>query len=222
MEGERELWLVPTSRNTRARLPSTEPTQGHKLVACYIGGAVLPPTLTRVSQPDESDRQRQVTAHHEAGHAVAACMRGGGSLTSITIEPTTEHLGQTWTKHEPWDLAFITYAGPWAEGRAAWPAQLPLDAEDHDGITLEDYVYGAWIRNPTDAADYQRALDQSAMPRDLVLATEQTWCRELETHWPAICQVAASLINGQTVTHDTVRTAIAQTCSTTPTNPTRE
>jgi hypothetical protein len=47
--------------------------------------------------------QRCLTAHHEVGHAVAAVMRGGGVLTSITIEPTSEHLGKTWSRIKPYD-----------------------------------------------------------------------------------------------------------------------
>jgi ATP-dependent Zn protease len=38
---------------------------------------------------------RYLTACHEAGHAVAALMRGGGEVTSISIEPTADHLGIT-------------------------------------------------------------------------------------------------------------------------------
>ena len=64
--------------------------------------------------------ERYITACHEAGHAVAALMRGGGEITSITIEPTADYLGYTWTRIKPFDRAFIIYAGPWAEARAQW------------------------------------------------------------------------------------------------------
>ena len=40
---------------------------------------------------------RTLTAHHEAGHAVAALMRRG-ALISITIEPTAGCAGKTWAR----------------------------------------------------------------------------------------------------------------------------
>lgn len=35
-----------------------------------------------------SAHERYNTAHHEAGHAVAACTRGGGELLSVAVEST--------------------------------------------------------------------------------------------------------------------------------------
>ena len=72
--------------------------------------------------------ERYITACREAGHAVAALMRGGGEITSITIEPTADYLGYTWTRIKPFDRAFIIYAGPWAEARAHGPIRRLTDA----------------------------------------------------------------------------------------------
>jgi hypothetical protein len=68
---------------------------------------------------------RAIIAHHEAGHAVAAVMRGGGELMSITIEPTDDHLGYTETRVRDTP----TTAGP-GTPRAGAPylvAQEPVD-----------------------------------------------------------------------------------------------
>ena len=59
-------------------------------------------------------------------------MRGGGELVSVTIEPTAEYAAHTGLRSKPFDIAFVTYAGPWAEARAQWPAEVSLDAEDGD------------------------------------------------------------------------------------------
>lgn len=69
--------------------------------------------------------QRVITAHHEAGHAVAAEMRGDGEVRALAIEPTDQYLGKTWFRAKPADLAFVTFAGPWAEARCRWPAKPP-------------------------------------------------------------------------------------------------
>lgn len=59
-----------------------------------------------MAEPDEQD----LTAHHEAGHAVAALACGGG-LISITIGPTREHpeyAGNTGVRVEKWwHLPFV-------------------------------------------------------------------------------------------------------------------
>ena len=89
-----------------------------------------------MAAPDDH-HQRHLTAHHEPGHAVAALMRGGGELVSVTIEPTAEYAGHTGLRSKPFDIAFVTYAGPWAEARAQWPAEVSLDAEDGDGCVLD-------------------------------------------------------------------------------------
>src|SRR5271166_6387403 len=61
-----------------------------------------------MTEPDEQD----LTAHHEAGHAVAALACGGG-LISITIGPTPEHpefAGNTGVRVEKWwHLPFVAF-----------------------------------------------------------------------------------------------------------------
>lgn len=143
--------------------------------------------------------ERLLTAHHEAGHAVAALMRGGGQLRSITIEPTTTYLGHTGYRGKPCDTAFVTYAGPWAEARAQW-VRPTLDDEDDDGCTFEDYVSVAFLSNADgDGEDYRRAQEAEAAQLgefgqqflDLTGVRQEMWSGELEQSWPLIQQVAA-------------------------------
>jgi hypothetical protein len=156
--------------------------------------------------------QRSLTAHHEAGHAVAAVMRGEGEFRSITIEPTAEYLGHTGFRGKPCDSAFVTYAGPWAEARAQWPHPT-LDGEDDDGCIFGDYVASAFLLNAEgDAADYRRhCADDAAQLGDhahLLGSREDVWRYELGREWPVIQQVATRLLAGQPVTDHIIRAAM--------------
>jgi hypothetical protein len=157
--------------------------------------------------------QRYLTAHHEAGHGVAAVMRGAGELRSITIEPTTEYEGYTGFRSKPCDRAFVTYAGPWAEARAQWPLR-GLVGEDDDGCTFGDYLTAAWRQNQHgDLADYERfrETDAALLGHDadlnLIDITEEIWSAELEREWPVIKQVAGWLLSGLAVSDKDVRSA---------------
>jgi hypothetical protein len=147
--------------------------------------------------------QRSVTAHHEAGHAVAAVMRGAGELRSVTIERTDEYLGHTGFRGKPCDSAFVTYAGPWAEARAQWPHPT-LDGEDDDGCIFGDYVTGAFLLNADgDGADYRRhCADDGALlggHAHLLGSREDVWSYELERQWPVIQQIAMRLLAGEAI-----------------------
>ncbi len=119
-----------------------------------------------MSATDNDFRQRHSIAHHEAGHAVAALMRGSGELLSITIEPTDDYLGRTSHLGNPWgdDDMFVTFAGPWAEARARWP--LPsLVGEDGDGRVFDDYLADAWLAAEDGDQDvYDELRDEWAKP----------------------------------------------------------
>jgi hypothetical protein len=152
--------------------------------------------------------QRELTAHHEAGHAVAALMRGAGELLSITIKASGDAAGRTVTRHKVFDAAFVTFAGPWAEARAQWP--LPtLDGEDDMGCAFGDYLTTAWWANVDGDGDtYEDNLAaEVAMyggqwpaimdPRK----REEGWAIELEDSWPVIQAIADLLLRGECVDH---------------------
>jgi hypothetical protein len=127
----------------------------------------------------------EVTAHHEAGHAVAAMMRGGGEFVSVTIEPTADHLGFTRYRGHAWDRAFVIYAGPWAEARVQWPVS-DINSEDDDGAIFDDYVIAALWRNADgDLRDYE-ALCGADDDAQLRATREQVWSRETRRPRPRL------------------------------------
>ena len=134
-----------------------------------------------------------VTAHHEAGHAIAVQMRGG-MVTSIQIDPglTTYKMphhrvirfrkGEMVKNPQPPDRTtaddgFIAYAGSWAETRCRWPMPT-LDTHDEHGHSFGECVTAILQENTSDYAAYQEA----AKPPD----AEQHWSAELERQWPRI------------------------------------
>lgn len=156
-------------------------------------------------------------AHHEAGHAVAAVAVGGQLLTVFlgtadwsTCDDTAETPGAT-CHRTPWvDQPFVTFAGPWAE--AMWTTHNDPEVDDfHEAL---DYAWDDSSHG--DTAKYQdRIADVTDADR---AAMEAQWDQALAVLWPAICQVATSLINGQTVTHHTVQAAINQAMDNDPTS----
>lgn len=157
---------------------------------------------------------RTMTAYHEAGHAVASVMRGGSELRSTAITAGhPDHRGLTLHRSAPWDVAFIAWAGPWAQARAAW-GDLPLDGEDDDWLTFDDYIGGAFLAGGHEDAQAIAAsrgqLEAWGLPADLALhvSTERTWSLELDRVWPAVDAVAGWLMEGRTVTDELVRQVV--------------
>lgn len=161
--------------------------------------------------------ERWLTACHEAGHAVATLMRGGGTFVSVTIEPTDEYEGLTHVRVKDWDSPFVSYAGPWAEARARWPLGPPIWEIDEDGGSFDDYVVGALMANPSDfqaciepPTETEAAIRQEIENylgdgiQDADAAREQIWNRELEDAWLVIESVARLLMDGTSVTPDIV------------------
>lgn len=173
-----------------------------------------------MTEPDEQD----LTAHHEAGHAVAALACGGG-LISITIGPTPEHpeyAGNTGVRVEKWwHLPFVVYAGPWAEARSQWTRYSLDSLDDEDDDAVRSVTTSAWRSTSTvtvtstSTSSWRKGyfrtargpsrrppewLKFSGRPRDEVIAERgQGWSRQLEELcWPVIRVVAGMLLDGCT------------------------
>ena len=156
-------------------------------------------------------------AHHEAGHAVAAVARGGtliavrlGHADWSTLDTSADEPGETRHRTSWRDQPFVTFAGPWAE--AMWTVEHEPDVDDV-GEAL-DY---AWEDNSDgDAARYEARVEmltgaaaQHGFPA-VGRAWEADWADELDGLWPAVCEVAALLIDGQPVTHEMVLAAVGR------------
>ncbi|MEO4038410.1 hypothetical protein V3N95_03825 [Micrococcaceae bacterium Sec6.3] len=160
--------------------------------------------------PITFDHARAV-AHHEAGHAVATTLRGGCTFQGIDLTRTPERDAITYMNVKPTDMPFVSYAGPWAEGRAEW-GTCPLDDEDEDGLTLDDYITGAFLAGGVDDFQDMRRFDtlpDEAPPgwpeheqpwAEVRARREQSWNMQLERAWPVIQAVAAHLIAHGTIT----------------------
>ncbi|HVG84264.1 MAG TPA: hypothetical protein VM820_07085 [Vicinamibacterales bacterium] len=153
-----------------------------------------------------------VTAHHEAGHAMAAVMRGGSSLRGVTIDVDRPGHGLTLLRTAPWDTGFMAYAGPWAEARFVW-GNRPLDAHNDNDCTFSDCVVGVLLHQSDDAAMWgawhhepaQESVRQAMADLGMTFAPEEVWDRELELVWPEIQTLAQRIRAGESVTDTEVR-----------------
>ena len=151
-------------------------------------------------------------AHHEAGHAVAAVARGGelvdvflGTTDWSTFDSTADTPGGTVHRAAWAAQPFVTFAGPWAEAR--WTVE-----NDPDVAGIHEALEFAWSDNADgDTAKYESRVEMlSGVAVQLGFGpVGRVWelecADDLELLWPAICKVAAVLIDGQPVTHDIVR-----------------
>jgi hypothetical protein len=177
--------------------------------------------MTPVPDPDAAlvaavdARARSRHAHHEAGHAVAVVARGGrlirislGTVDWSTPDESADTPGETVHRTAYTDQPFLTFAGPCAE--AMWIVEHDDDVEE-----LGEALEYAWSENyEGDADKYEARVEMlSAAARLLGFpaigrAWESEWIDELEPLWPAVCEVAAMLLDGQPVSHDDVQAAV--------------
>jgi hypothetical protein len=145
--------------------------------------------------------KRLVNAHHEAGHAVAAVLRGGVVEHIALGDPTDDGLldahrelvGRTRHTSAPADWPFIAFAGPWAEWR------IETERGDADGMDLWDWLDTDWLNQCDDDPFSDYALIGYDDEDGLSDASLDVWTREIEPHWPAIAAVAAAALAGNPV-----------------------
>ena len=156
------------------------------------------------------------TAHHEAGHAVAVVYRGGHLVKIVITEADPTHADWDselagFTRHRTpvTEHPFTTFAGPGAE--AMWVSETDPDTafnaaldDAWENSADGDAAYYATLCEPVWEAARQAGLGHRVGPD-----WEIDWDAELEALWPAIREVAAMLLAGETVTHDAVAAAIA-------------
>lgn len=173
-------------------------------------------TIDMVEPAEAADDPRALAAHHEAGHAVAGCLRGS-ILRSIALGEVDGD-GLTVHRGPCWDDPFVSFAGPWAEARYIW-GDRPADEENEDYLVFADHLFGIFLgAGAEDWAVLQAHFDGYAglatmLPPqvtagDLVRLTEQVWARELQAVWPAIETVATRLLAGEECTHARVNTLL--------------
>ena len=154
--------------------------------------------------------ERIIYAHHEAGHVVAAVMRGGTELHSVTLGEI--HGWGLTRSRQWWDHGFIVWAGPWAEARYLW-GERPLDVEDEDGAMFADHVGGVLMGQSGpggDLSEYMAAMEArnwmmmaSLGPdsvREMEWGSEQHWLLEMEEQWKVVRTIAARLHRGDRIT----------------------
>jgi hypothetical protein len=161
-------------------------------------------------------------AHYQAGHAVAAVARGGhvlevclGTADWSTFDTSGDTNAYTHHVTEWRHRAFVTFAGPCAE--AMWTRHGERDGESKEPMTMDPDFWEVLddlrlINMDFDNDDYQSQvalLEKEAAqigfsPND----RESYWVDELEALWPAICEVAAMLIDGEQVRHEDIRAAV--------------
>jgi hypothetical protein len=102
------------------------------------------------------EAKRHVTAHHRAGHAVAAVLVGGEvEHVRLVGDLDADRWGNTRSTMMPRvdTRAFATFAGPWADARVRWPDGLPLDKTNADGRTFSQCVAEAFAVDYVDGDD---------------------------------------------------------------------
>jgi hypothetical protein len=175
--------------------------------------SVREPDPARLAAIDALARSRH--AHHEAGHAVAAVARGGtlirvslGTVDWSTPDESADTPGETEHRTTFANQPFVTFAGPWAE--AMWTVE-----DDDDLDELYEALDYAWQKNSDgDTEKYESRIEMLSGAAEILGFSrigrlwEVDWVDELDALWPAVCETAAMLLDGQSVTHDDVLAAV--------------
>jgi hypothetical protein len=161
------------------------------------------------------------TAHHEAGHAVAAVVRGG-KLVHVHMESARQWDGRTEgiagvTRHMSHrnNQPFVIFAGVWAD--AKWQVSNEPDIDGDEPLdVMNEYLWPELnFAQGDDGWEYEsRVLEFESLSAELGFSNniprswEFDWANELNDLWPAICAVATMILEGMVVDHDAVTDAI--------------
>ncbi|MEU7767912.1 M50 family metallopeptidase [Nocardia sp. NPDC049190] len=155
------------------------------------GTAELQPTSPRGCEPmklTDAERERIAVAFHEAGHAIAAVL-AGGRVTEVTLSSGPDAHGQCQTADLPTSAeALVAVAGPWAAAR--WTTGAVPSWRD--------------VRDELAAQPDDFAVVAAASPDDDPYRVG----RWLETVWPAVRELSATLYRDGRIGHRQITEAL--------------
>lgn len=139
-----------------------------------------------------------ITAHHEAGHAVAAIVRDM-PLRYVTLRPRLPGAaGRCLTRNDgvfsDWDHAIQLHAGPIAGARLAWIT------EGRDGLN-DEYLGGGW----SDVQALEKLLAEYKNGVELFDKSQQQAHDLVMCHWDSVTAVAHALLERSTLQAADVR-----------------
>jgi hypothetical protein len=149
-----------------------------------------------------ADRDRDLTAYHEAGHVLGYVLTGHAHrIEAVTVEPTAEARGEVRMVPAPipiWDRAVVAALGPIVEG-----IHDQVTDDDDDDSELCDYIKAAlWTGGDEDAKAAAGIFDADP-------AVADHFADVARRHWPAIERLARLLVERGTVTGTEALAAIA-------------
>lgn len=151
--------------------------------------------------------QHQVAAHHEAGHVVAAILRGATHLHDITARH--DGTGFTGARFVAFDGPFFAFGGIWAEARVQWPSDIPIAAEDIDGQSFEDYIREVCFEQ---IDDFIAATSPDGFGMETPTGEDgplwRRWAEELEAVLPVVRIIAEAILVDALINEGEVRDLI--------------
>jgi hypothetical protein len=148
-------------------------------------------------------------AHQVAGQAVAVVYNDWelidvhlGSINFSTEDESADTPGRVWHTTQYADRPFFIFSGVWAA--AMWSCENE-DADFYDAMLV------ARIDSPDGLTEYESRVDELAArfgSNPIDRAWEVEWIDKLDPMWHAVREVAAMLLDGQSVTHEDVLAAV--------------
>lgn len=169
-----------------------------------LSDTTAPPDLaTALAQ--ETERQRELAAYHEAGHAVARLWRGypPSPLVEIADDGTgiTHGTGQRYQRWDAYGVAVVTLAGYVAE----WMCVGQRYTWDDEGITPEELIdlsdlLGEDFARGDRATTINLVHDHHVIPKHAVDEAESC----LTIYWTVVEKIASTLITSGSVQGDLI------------------